>query len=375
MKILITGGLGFIGSNLVRTLVAKGQYDIKIIDSLIGKVHETERNIADEMRMLGAKVRIMDIRALSDEPDFISDRDVIVHLAAETGTAQSMYQVDQYVDVNCRGTAVLLDMIMNKVLNPKKIILASSRSIYGEGAKICSEHGIVYPVSRSSNDLHDKFWSLRCPICKTQTQSAATPEDAPVVCASIYAHSKYSQEELLRIGCLAKNIDFVALRFQNVYGAGQSLKNPYTGILSIFSNRIKQNMTLPLFEDGEMGRDFVYVSDVVESICLAIESQRLAHQVYNIGSGELVSIREVTEKLLACFKSSSEVIITGEYRIGDIRACFADIRRAQSDLGFTPVITLEDGLHRFAEWVKTQPLYDDGLAAANRELHSRDLMK
>lgn len=375
MRVLVTGGLGFIGSNLVRALCARGDCDVTVIDNLSAQVHAGDTPIAQQLRLIGARVHISDVRHIKNKPEILNSPDVVVHLAAETGTAQSMYEIEKYVDVNARGTAVLLDALLDSRHRPSKIILASSRSVYGEGARGCLQHGVVYPRARNDRELLQRLWEPLCPVCKLPTQPVATSELAPISCASIYAHSKLAQEELIRIACASGQISFVALRFQNVYGPGQSLRNPYTGILSIFSNRIRQGLDLPIFEDGGMGRDFVFISDVVKSLELAIDAPILPHQIYNVGSGELVTISKITTTLMKHFEKDVNMILTGECRAGDIRTCYADMTRANLELGFCPTVRLSDGLAKFADWVNTQPIFEDRLADANRELKSKNLMK
>lgn len=375
MKTLVTGGLGFIGTNLIKKLTLSYSHDLHIIDNLNSQVHDSNEINLKTLYDLNIDVHIGDIRNIDEYFHKINDFDVLVHLAAETGTAQSMYEVGRYVDVNLNGTASIIDMIMNGRISPKKIVLASSRSVYGEGSYWCSEHGKVHPKGRLFTDLNNGLWFLRCPFCKQPTSPIPTSEDAPISCASIYAHTKFSQEELLRIACESKGIQFIALRLQNVYGTGQSLKNPYTGILSIFSNRIKQNLNLPLFEDGEMGRDFVNVNDVTDAIILSINYDNTESMIFNIGSGEIFSIKTVSEMLLLNFDSYSEILLTGDYRVGDIRSCYADICKAKNVLNYSPLITLKDGLSDFCDWVKNQPIYEDQLSKASHELKSRDLMK
>lgn len=373
-KVLITGGLGFIGLQLGRELISRG-YEIVLLDNLSPQIHGVIPQV--DLTLLNfSKIQLIrgDISDAVLLESLFAQISAIVHLAAETGTGQSMYQIAHYNKVNTQGTAVLLDVLANKKHTVKKVILASSRAIYGEGPYLNEQTGqLEYPGARSAEALSRQQWE---PLSKSgQPLSViATSENTPPRPASIYAATKYAQEDLVRIACTSLGISYTILRFQNVYGNGQSLNNPYTGILSVFSTRIRKGLPLPIFEDGKESRDFVHVRDVTKAIRLSLESPRADNQIFNVGSGVPTSILEIAQKLVAAFNGSSNIQVTGQYRLGDIRHCYADLTRIREQLNYEPEVSLEQGIAEFAAWVLSQPLPEDQLDKANRELKERNLM-
>jgi dTDP-L-rhamnose 4-epimerase len=285
-----------------------------------------------------------------------------------------MYEISRYAETNVGGTAALLDYLANRKHSITRIILGSSRSVYGEGAYRCAQCGHVYPPMRSEERLRSGQWEPLCPGCGDSIESAATPEDAKLAPASIYAATKLAQEELVRIATRALGIPAVILRMQNVYGEGQSLKNPYTGILSILSNQLRLGKTLNLYEDGQESRDFVHVSDVARSVAFALSAGAADGCTLNVGSGCASTIAEVAFLLGEHFGSKTHPIISGQYRLGDIRHALADLTAIQAQLGFEPLVSLEEGMDRFVAWVKTQPVEPDQLVKATQELMERGLI-
>lgn len=371
---LITGGLGFIGLHVTKELIHNG-WHVMLFDNLSPQIHGTLPCIENEV--LGApQVEVMrgDVRDVVLLESALLRADAVIHLAAETGTAQSMYQVSHYNAVNSQATASLMDILANKHHSIKKIVLASSRAVYGEGAYHCQEHGTVFPGSRTIKELQSAQWDARCPFCRGSIRAIPTSEDSPPRPASIYAATKLAQEDLVRIAGTALNIDSVVLRLQNVYGAGQSLHNPYTGILSIFSTRIRRGLSLPIFEDGLESRDFVHVKDVARAFRLALTSDAANGRIVNIGAGKPVSVLKIADLLVDMLEGKIRPTVTGQYRLGDIRHCYADLRQASSLLGYAPEIGIENGLEQFVDWVVSQSLPDDGLDKANEELKKRRMM-
>ena len=371
--ILVTGGLGFIGSHVAARLTCSG-HKVSLMDNLSPQIHGVIPRLPLQMPQL-EKMRVLrgDVRSRKDWNAALEGIDCVLHFAAETGTAQSMYEIDHYSRTNIGGTSLLLDILANQRHRVKRIILASSRSVYGEGAYDCASCGRVFPPSRTLADFSAGRWELSCPKCGQCTSCAATPEDSQVNPASLYAATKLSQEHLVGIGS-ALGIATVVLRFQNVYGEGQSLKNPYTGILSIFSNRIRQGKPVFLFEDGNESRDFVHVSDVAKAVLLATEMSEAIGKTFNVGSGIPTSVSKIALCLAKSLGYSAEPVVSGEYRLGDIRHCYADLTQIGQTLNFVPAIGLEEGLDRFAHWVKTQPVEEDKLDLANQQLVKRGLM-
>jgi dTDP-L-rhamnose 4-epimerase len=373
-RVLITGGLGFIGSELTRQLARQG-HQVRLLDSLTAQVHGAVPSMDTRLLELpGVTVTRGDVTCREDLVGAIDGMDSIVHLAAETGTGQSMYEIARYERVNGLGTALLLDVLANCTHQVKRVVLSSSRSIYGEGQYQCPVHQVVQPTPRTASALKAGDFEIHCPACGIPVQPVPTRETAIPQPASIYAATKLAQEELVRIACTALGIPWVVLRFQNVYGPGQSLSNPYTGILSIFSTRIRRGLDLPIFEDGAESRDFVHVADVARAIALSLSSDRAPGQILNVGAGQPTSVREVAETLVRVFHGTSAVRVNGQFRLGDIRHCYADLTRVGETLGFKPSVNLEEGLRGFTEWVLTQPLPEDHLARANQELRDRGLM-
>lgn len=376
-KILVTGGAGFIGSHLVPRLVALG-YEVRILDNLSPQVHGSEPVGLGWMDSSAIEFLRGDVTRKPDWERALAGVDAVYHLAAETGTGQSMYQISHYTDVNVLGTAHLFDVLANaQGHSVQRVMLASSRSVYGEGAykcPACADGRRHCPPARPRAQLDEQQWEPACPVCATQMTAVATEEEDSVRPGSIYAASKYAQEDLVRVGCESLGIGYATLRLQNVYGEGQSLKNPYTGILSIFSTRLRRGLPLPLFEDGMESRDFVHVSDVVEAFVRCLTREHPANTVMNVGSGKATSVAEVAAALGRALGIEGRVEVTGEFRLGDIRHNYASVARLRDVLGFSPELSLEQGLLRFCHWVHAQELPPDLLDKANDELRARKLM-
>lgn len=374
-KVLVTGGAGFIGSHLIPKLIASG-CQVRVLDSLSPQIHGVIPNDLEWLASGDIEFLRGDVTQRSDWEAALQGIDVVVHLAAETGTGQSMYQVARYNEVNSQGTALMFD-VLGKLSGHrvKRVVLSSSRSIYGEGAyEHPQSRARVYPTARTAKQLEQQQWEPRCPETGVELKLVATCEADKVAPASIYAATKYAQEDLVRIGCQAMGIDFAILRLQNVYGERQSLNNPYTGILSIFSTKIRRDSELPLFEDGEESRDFVHVEDVADSLLAAVQIERAPNTAINVGSGIATSVRSVAEELSRAFDKTPNVRVTGQFRVGDIRHNYADITLLKQLLGVEPKVSLAQGLRRFADWVEQQPLPEDLLDKANQELRDRKLM-
>lgn len=374
-KILVTGGAGFIGTHLIPKLLTSG-YEVRVLDSLSSQVHGAVPFGLEWLNGDGIEFLREDVTTRQAWEQALRDVDVIVHLAAETGTGQSMYQVSRYSQVNIQGTALMLDVLGRAEKHRvKRVVLSSSRSIYGEGAYVHPINGTrVYPTARGADQLQKGIWDPLCSLTGAKLQLVATHETDLVSPASIYAATKYAQEDLVRIACQSMGIGYAILRLQNVYGEGQSLNNPYTGILSIFSTKIRRNAVLPLFEDGEESRDFIHVEDVTDALLAAVMCDISPNMAINVGSGLATSVRAVAEGLSYAFGKEPKLAVTGQFRIGDIRHNYADISRLRELLGITPRVSLSEGLQRFAKWVSGQPLPEDKLDKANQELRDRKLM-
>lgn len=372
-KVLVTGGAGFIGSRLGVRL-AKSGLKVRVLDCLSPQIHGPIARPPEWMAEHGVEFVHGSVTDRATLLSALEGVEAVAHLAAETGTGQSMYQIAKYNEVNTQATALLFDILANqKDRIVKRVVLTSSRSIYGEGAYRQQDGSRVFPGARTAAALAAHQWDPRDAEGRRLT-AVATRESDPPSPASIYAATKYAQEDIVRIGCEAFGIGYAILRLQNVYGEGQSLNNPYTGILSIFSTRIRRGSDLPLFEDGEESRDFVHVDDVAEALLRSLVRGTPPNAVINVGSGVSTSVRHVAEELSRAFGREPETRITGEYRLGDIRHNWADVARLRDILDYTPRVSLEEGLIRFAKWVSTQPLPEDQLDRANAELKQRNLM-
>jgi dTDP-L-rhamnose 4-epimerase len=305
----------------------------------------------------------------------MNNQDIIVHLAAETGTGQSMYQIAHYNNVNVGGTALLLDLLTNCKHKIKKVLVASSRAVYGEGKYFSKELGVVYPCPREDASMSKGNFDVYFEGSSTPLQLMPTDELSKVHPSSVYGITKQVQEQLVMTVCSSIGINAVALRYQNVYGPGQSLTNPYTGILSIFSTRILNGNGINIFEDGEESRDFVYIDDTVEATTLCIEKSEANGQVFNVGSGVPVNVRTVVETLMNNYKIAVPVKVTGNYRLGDIRHNYADISKIRNLLGFLPVTSFIQGVSKFTEWVNTQQINKDFYNESIEEMKAKGLYK
>jgi dTDP-L-rhamnose 4-epimerase len=370
MNVLITGGLGFIGTKLAQSLLRDG-HSVVLLDSLTPQIHG---DIPLPVVPTGARVCRLDVRELAGRSDVLEGMDAVYHLAAETGTAQSMYRIHHYVDVNAIGTACLLEAISMCKRRPRQLVLASSRSVYGEGAYRSPDNGsaLVQPPPRTKDQLERHEWEHRDELGRPLVPVASAESLLPNP-GSVYAASKLAQEALVISAAAAIGLKCAVLRFQNVYGEGQSLNNPYTGIISIFFNRARQGLNIPIYEDGNESRDFVHVDDVVAPLVRLLKADVPSGTIINIGSGRPTSVDELARTLVKVGKFPVSVSVTGQYRLGDIRHCFADLARAERLLGFMARVPLEDGLHRFCEWAAKEPAYADRSDAAVAELRSHGL--
>lgn len=361
-------------------MVLQGK-QVRVLDNLAPQIHGViPRGLGVEaMSLAGVELIRGSVEDLSTVAAALRNIDCVVHLAAETGTGQSMYEIARYNRVNSLGTANLLEVLANDSSRTvQRVVLGSSRSVYGEGAYICPKCDgggtRVFPAGRSIDRLRSGLWSPVCPSCGTEVRPCATHEEDPARPNSIYAATKLAQEDLVRVGCASLGLEYCIFRFQNVYGEGQSLMNPYTGILSIFSTRIRRGLELGIFEDGMESRDFVHVDDVVAAIAASVLADRAPNLTINVGTGVGTGVLELAQALVAAFGGCSAIRVTGEFRAGDIRHNIADIGRLQRELEIKPLINLEEGLRRFAAWVNSEPLPEDMLERANSELRARKLM-
>ena len=370
MRTIITGGAGFIGRKLAALLLERG-HEVVILDNLSPQIHGEMPHVTFPN---GARFLRADMGNIGAQADAICAADAIFHLAAETGTGQSMYEIEKYVEVNELGTAKLLQVLSGCSRKPRKLILASSRSVYGEGAYLDEATGaLVRPRPRDLDQLANGDWSPRSKRAGTTIRAVATPETFPFSADSVYAATKASQELMMIAAAPALEAVTNVFRFQNVFGEGQSLQNPYTGIISIFFNRARQGFSIPLYEDGKPARDFIHVDDVVRPLADALGANLENGSTINLGSGVPTTIRDLAEKLCTAAGLSVPIEVTGQYRFGDIRQCWADITEAKKLLGFVPEVSLTQGLLRFTTWAWQQPVYTDNSAKALLELKAKGL--
>jgi dTDP-L-rhamnose 4-epimerase len=346
MKILVTGGAGFIGSHLVDALVEKG-HDVVIYDILEPQVHQ--KNKIPAYLNKRAEFIKSDVRDKDKLKEVVRNVDTVFHQAASVGVGQSMYQIEKYMDVNTFGTAKLLDILVNAEHSVKKLVVASSMSVYGEGKYVCEVCGVVYPKLRPQEQLSAREWEMKCPKCGKEVKAAPTDEDKPLHPTSIYAISKRDQEEMSLVAGRAYGIPTVALRYFNVYGPRQSLSNPYTGVCAIFSSRIKNNDNPIIFEDGWQSRDFISVHDIVQANILVMNRNSADYEVYNVGTGKPTSISEIAKVLINLYGKNLNPEIVNTYRSGDIRHCYADVSKI-SKIGFKTEIELAQGMKELVQW-------------------------
>ena len=374
-NILISGGAGFIGSHLTQKLVNKG-YSITILDNLSKQIHGNHHksSLYNSVKEISNFIK-GDVRKKMDWKKALHQQDAVIHLAAETGTGQSMYEIEKYNNVNIEGTKILIDILENEHHQIQKVIVASSRAIYGEGKYNCKKHGIIYPDKRKESDLKKGRFNPICNKCGKELELRPTDEKSKIHPSSHYATTKYQQEKMImQMGEILK-IPAVALRYQNVYGPGQSLSNPYTGILSIFSTRILNGNNIDIYEDGKESRDFVFIDDVVNATILALEKNKANNEIVNVGSGVGTTVKFVAQMLKQQYNSNIELVVNGKFRIGDIRHNIADLTKAKDVLGFKPKFDFSTGISKFVEWVKTQEIQEDKYESSIEELKKKGIIK
>jgi dTDP-L-rhamnose 4-epimerase len=367
--VLITGGAGFIGSHLADALLAKG-YRVRVLDNLSEQVHGGIRKFPD---YLAAEVETIagDVRDRRDVERALAGVDAVYHFASAVGVGQSMYEIERYVDINNRGTAVLLEALLRRPV--QKLIVASSMSVYGEGLYREGGGALCAPRPRSVEQLKAGCWNLQ-DARGAALEPVPTPEHKAPMPESIYALSKYDQEMMCLLFGRAYGLPVAALRFFNVYGERQALSNPYTGVLAIFAARYLNGRVPVIFEDGQQRRDFVHVRDLAAGCVLALESPAARDEVFNIGGGHPYSVLEIAERLGKVLgKSHLRPQVCGNYRAGDIRNCFADISKATAVLGYRPRIGLEAGLEGLSAWLEGR-MDEDRSEAAESELRRHGLV-
>ena len=367
--ILITGGAGFIGAHLADELLQKG-YQVTVYDNLLDQVHGADCQRPSYLPE-GASLWVGDVRSRKELRQALKGVDAVYHFAARVGVGQSMYQIAEYTDVNNMGTAVLLEELSRKPV--EKLVVASSMSLYGEGLYKNQQGEVVESMGRPLAQLKQSQWEVLDKDGNILTPFP-TPESKRPDLASVYALSKYDQEQLCLIAGRAYNIPTVATRFFNVYGPYQALSNPYTGVLAIFASRYLNDKAPMIFEDGLQKRDFVYVRDVARACRLAMETD-VKDEVFNIGSGNAYTVLEIAERMAQVLgKEHLKPEINGKYRMGDIRHCFSDITKARTMLGFEPEYDLERGMQELAAWLKDQ-IAVDNVGTATQELEARGLTR
>ncbi len=376
--VLITGGAGFIGSNVARKLLAKN-YEVTILDNLSPQIHgENPDETSPLYNSIKGKVRFIEgsVTSRDDWYKALEGVDVVLHLAAETGTGQSMYEIEKYVHTNICGTAILLDILTNEKIGVKRVVVAESRAIYGEGRYWSDDlNAYVYPAERHEDTMSKGDFEVKYPGCVKPLKLVGTTEDSKIHPGSVYGITKQVQGQLVHMVCQSIGIESVSFRYQNVYGPGQSLSNPYTGILSIFSTRIKNGKGINIFEDGHETRDFVYIDDIVDATILGLMVPGISGHAFNIGTGVATDVLTVANTLKKYYGIDVPIIISGNYRLGDIRHNYADITKARALLGFEPKWTFDAGIEQFCQWVNSQPIQEDKYEKSIEEMKQKKLYK
>lgn len=371
-QVLVTGGAGFIGSHLVEALVSRG-YGVRVLDNLDPQVHGTGGNAPISHLVQSGRVELItgDVRDRDVVEKAVAGIDAVLHQAAAVGVGQSMYRIADYVSVNSLGAATLLEAIVSRDRPLDKLIVASSMSIYGEGRYRCQEHGDVDPPLREREQLEQGDWEMHCPRCGTALEPIPTDESKPPFPTSVYAITKRDHEELFLTVGRAYGIPTVALRYFNVYGPGQSLNNPYTGVAAIFTCRLLNGAAPLIFEDGEQSRDFVHVSDIVRANIAALEGSGGDGRVLNVGTGRRLTLLQMVDALREKL-GGPEPRVIGRFRQGDIRHCFADTSSIEEHVGFRAAVRFEEGVDDLVEWARDQEA-DDRVDQATAELEAAGL--
>ncbi len=374
-NILITGGAGFIGSNLALKLNSLG-YSVTVLDHLSEQIHGSNSENSPLYQSVLGKVNFIkgDVTCREDVEKSIQNQDVIIHLAAETGTGQSMYEIEKYSRVNVYGTALILDVLVNQKNAVKKFILASSRAVYGEGKYQKGNFEAVYPESRSVASMQQGKFEMTDENGEI-LQALATDENSKLHPTSYYGLTKLQQEQMVKLVCKSIGVKYVILRYQNVFGVGQSLLNPYTGILSIFSTQILNAKNLNIFEDGLMTRDFINIEDTVEATIKSLELESANNEIINVGSGIATDVLTIANILVHSYAKNISIDISGDYRVGGIRHNFADLTKARKLLDFEPKVTFQNGIQEFTKWVLSQPRVDNNLEFSLKEMKDKGFMK
>ena len=375
-KILITGGAGFIGTQLCHELKFSN-FHITVIDSLVPQVHGLKSGSTIEIfkkkfpNFHFIHADINDTNCLVKALDGV---DIIVHLASETGTAQSMYELKKYYTSNVVGTASLCEAIARSHTKPQRVILSSSRAVYGEGMYTCEKDGEIFPGPRLTRSLINKEYDCTCPKCGHTIVATPTPETAQLNPSSQYGISKYTQECILELTSKTYDFDLIILRLQNVYGPGQSLSNPYTGVLAAFYNSFLFDKEIEIYEDGKSIRDFIYISDVINVFKKIIGSESVNSNTYNVGSGVGLKMEEIIVLMQKILNKPIKYKISGKARAGDIRSNFADISKIVNDINFLPLVTFEMGFSLFFDWAKEHLVTDNKLSDSLLELKRNKLL-
>ena len=370
MKVLVTGGAGFIGSFIVDRCVEKG-HEVTIFDNLDPQVHVNGTPpdyLNKEARFLKGDVRNYDILSRA-----VEEAEIIFHEAGAVGVGQSQYQIKKYVDINTGGTANLLDILVNTNNKVQKLILSASMSSYGEGVYHCETCGPVRPQLRPVAQMEKGEWEVKCPHCEKETRPVPTDESAVQHCNSIYAFTKKDQEDMVMNIGTVYSLPVVSLRYFNTYGPRQSLSNPYTGVTAIFMSRIKNGHSPVIYEDGLQTRDFISVYDIVEANMLAMEKEEANYNIFNVGSGKPIPIKEIAETLAVMYEKDIEPEITYTFRKGDIRHCYADISNIQNKLNFAPKVDFKTGVANLIEWSRTAHS-EDRFEIATDELKRKGIL-
>jgi dTDP-L-rhamnose 4-epimerase len=370
MNILITGGAGFIGTHTAAALHAQG-HGLRILDALDPQIHGAGARFDEGLQRI-AECQHGDVNDANDCARALDGIDAVFHFAARTGVGQSMYDIGPYVSTNVLGTATLVETIVKQRVALRRFVLSSSRAVYGEGLFQCDEHGVLHPGPRSWTAMQAGDFHVHCPQCGAAMSAVPTPESCDPQPLSVYAMTKRNQEEYTEFAARTFGLPAVTLRYFNVYGSGQSLKNPYTGVISIFYGLLREGSALSLYEGGLPVRDFVHVSDVVQANLRALDDGLKPGGVYNVGTGRPLRIGEVAEALAKATGTEPRFQDRGEFRVGDIFGCYADLSRSRGELGYEPQMDLDAGLAEFAAWARSQQP-ENRYAETVRELQAHGL--